>query len=90
MDGHGYGVDGSRGWAANLWNSLNEGGVWGVPRCGLTFAKRGEQLVLVDRMPWDPDMPITQEQLLAFQDEDIEGITTMFASIGIVVVPLEI
>jgi len=88
----GIGMDGSRGWAAGMWDMLADGGVWGIPRCGLVFRKDAgvNTMTLIERMPWDPEMPCTPEQLLAAQDEDYEGIATMFASIGVIVMPLEI
>jgi len=86
----GFGVDGSRGFATNLWDMLREGGVWGVPRSGLIFRKEGQKFILADRMPWDPEMPCTEEELLEAQEFDIEGITNMMASIGVTVIPLEI
>ena len=83
----GFGMDGSHGFASNLWEMLNDGGVWGVPRCGLIFRKdeAAKQFTLIERMPWDPEMPCSEEELLDAQNYDIEGIAAMFASIGIIV-----
>lgn len=36
-------------WCRNLFGSLAEQGVWGVPRSGLTFQRRGDKLVLIKR-----------------------------------------
>ena len=86
----GIGVDGSRGFASELWNMLNEGGVWGVPRSGLMFRKEGMTFVLQARMPWDPEIPLSSEEWEDFQESDISGIATMMAAIGVTVIPLEI
>ena len=79
-------VDGTRGFASNLWNMLADGGEWGVPRSGLLFTKRGETLALTTRMPWQQDMGGTKAEWHAYQQEDIRGIREMFDVIGILVV----
>ena len=88
----GIGMDGTQGFASNLWAMLTDGGVWGVPRCGIVLTKneQAKTMTVTARMPWHPEMPCTPEQLVAMRDEDIEGVTTMFASIGVIVMPLEI
>ena len=73
-------------WCRNLFASLNEGGVWAVPRSGLIFNKRGNTFVLVARMPWMDDMPITAKQLKRQQDGDIAVITLHFSLIGVAVI----
>jgi hypothetical protein len=49
IDGQHRSRDPHADWCRNLFASLNDGGVWGVPRSGLTFKRRGDRLVLVDR-----------------------------------------
>ena len=66
-----------REWCANLFNMLAEGGKWGVPRTLLTFTKRGQQLVLIERGDYHP---ATDQQL------DFELIQKQFASAGIEVI----
>jgi hypothetical protein len=73
-------------WARSVWRMLVEGGTWGVPRTGLMFQKRDDKLCLVGRMPHEPALPITAEELRERQDFDIDGVTRMFAQIGIEVV----
>lgn len=73
-------------WSRNLFNSLAEGGAWGVPRSGLIFNKRGEELHLVARMPHDPAMPCTREQLEEQQDADFNGVKDNFGAAGVTVV----
>jgi len=90
MTGHGFGLDGSRGFASQLWSMLNEGGVWGVPRSGLLFRKEGNTFVLQDRMPWMIGMPWDEDEWLEMQRDDIDGITAMFSSIGVTVQEIEI
>ena len=78
-------IDGSGGWARNLWNMLKEGGVWMVPRSWMALTKRNGTLV-VDRMPWNEELGISEEEFRADQDWDVRGIRDMFAAIGVEVV----
>ena len=82
--GHGM-VGMSVPWATNMWAMLKDGGVWTVPRTGQNYRKEEEakRLVLVARIPWDEGCPISRERLLQLQDEDHEGITQVFAAIGV-------
>jgi hypothetical protein len=70
-------------WSKNLFASLNEGGVWGVPRSGLMFRKRGKEFVLFARMPHMKEMPITARQLRRQQNSDFAIIREKFAEAGI-------
>lgn len=88
----GIGMDGSRGWATNLWDMLNDGGVYGIPRCGLVFRKNAtaKQLTLIERMPWDPAMPFTADELFEAQEDDLQGMVMVMAGIGVTVLAIEI
>jgi len=44
-------VDKHGDWCRKLFDSLREEGVWAVPRSGLKFKRRGDQLVLIERWP---------------------------------------
>jgi hypothetical protein len=77
-------------WARNMWAMLADGGVWGVPRCGLMYRKDGNSLVLYARMPWEEGMPMTEEELIEFQAWDHAGVTEMFAGIGVEVTEVEV
>ena len=81
-------VDATRGFAKNMWNQLNDGGIWGIPRCGLIYQKRelAKQFVLTQRMPWFEELSVSAEELRQRQDDDHEGIKTLFAAIGVEVV----
>lgn len=70
-------------WCANLFASIKDGGAWGVPRSGLIYRKRGGALVLVARMPHDPALPITAEQLAEMQQSDIDATREHFTAAGI-------
>jgi hypothetical protein len=74
-------------WCRNVWQMLNDGGVWGVPRSGLMYRKdeAAMQLVLYARMPHDPEMPMTAAQLREQQDSDHEANREQFAVIGVTV-----
>lgn len=90
MERHGFGLDGSRGWASSMWAMLREGGVWGVPRSGLVFRKEGSLFILQDRMPWMEEMPWSKVDWEEIQRDDIDGISAMFASIGVTVQEIEL
>ena len=80
-------------WCRSLFESLNERGIWGVPRSGLIFEKRGGSLVLVKWMPWmdelaeaaaaGDDVPADAAALRAYQDADYELIRSRFEAAGI-------
>jgi hypothetical protein len=70
-------------WSANQFRLLNEGGVWGVPRSGLLWQRRGDELVLINRMPWMEEMPITPEQLKEQQDADVKIIAEHMRAAGV-------
>lgn len=73
-------------WSRNHFGMMHEGATWGVPRSGLVFTRRGNELHLVLRMPHDPAMPITAPELKKFQDADFEGVKENFGAAGVVVV----
>ena len=70
-------------WSRNQFRIMTEGGVWGVPRSGLLWQKRGDELVLKGRMPWHKEMPCTREQFLQQQDADIKGISEHMRAAGV-------
>jgi hypothetical protein len=80
-------------WSRQHFEMLADLDVWGVPRSGLMFQKQrwyeptGEvsKLVLIARMPWIEGMPITEEGLREYQQEDYETIKANFEAAGIVV-----
>jgi hypothetical protein len=72
-------------WSRRQFAMLRDGGVWGVPRSGLVFQRRGDELVLVNRMPHTQEMPVTPEQLAETQRSDIAVITAHFGAAGITV-----
>jgi len=78
-------IDGSRGFARGIWDKLADGGVWGIPRCGLVYRKDAEakELVLIMRMPWFEGLSASEQQLLDSQEHDHAGIIDMFDAIGV-------
>jgi hypothetical protein len=70
-------------WSRSMYNSLNEGGMWGVPRSGLIFTKRDGGLVLVSQMPHIDGMDVTPEQLAEQQETEFDSIREHFAAAGI-------
>ena len=75
-------------WARGLWESLRDRGIWAVPRSGLVFQKREAEgtFAVTMRMPHDPAMPLTAEQLDEQQREEVIAIRARFEPIGIAVV----
>lgn len=72
-------------WCRNLFDRLAQGGVWGIPRSGLIFEKRGHDLVLTSQMPHIKEMPITPEQLAEQQESEYENVKRHFGLAGITV-----
>jgi hypothetical protein len=73
-------------WSKQLFNSLKDGGAWGVPRSGLFFTRRGERFELTARLPYDPAMPMSETQMREFQASDFECIKRNFGAAGIAVI----
>lgn len=75
------------GWLAEMWDMLRDRGVWGVPRSGVVFQKREaeRELRVVARMPHDPAMSITPEQLAEQQQSEVDGLRARFEVLGITV-----
>jgi hypothetical protein len=82
-------------WCRRQFAILAEGGIWGVPRNGLMFQRRGNKLVNFDRMPFDPqmaklaadgcDLPHTAAELEAYQEQEFLDTVEHFAAAGITV-----
>lgn len=70
-------------WSKTHFASLKDQGVWGVPRTGLMFQRQGDALVLIQRMPHDPKMPISAAELDEIQQDDFEVIASKFRAAGI-------
>src|SRR5262245_28226016 len=58
-------------WSRDMFDRLNEGAIWTVPRCGLVFQRRGETLVLVARESWEEALhrPVEGEEEARIRDE---------------------
>jgi hypothetical protein len=80
-------------WCRQQLDIVRDGGIWGVPRSGLLFTRRGDGFVLTARMPWieemeqayleGRDVPSSADALRAYQDADYELIRSRFAAAGI-------
>ena len=72
-------------WCRQLWESIRDGGVWAIPRTGLIFQKRvnPKQLVLTMRMPHDPAMECSAEELREQQDSDLRATREHFSLLDI-------
>lgn len=73
-------------WCRQMWASLNEGGVWGIPRSGLVFSKRNGKLVLIECIPHMEEMPVTAAQLKRQQDSDFDATVEHFGRVGVEVI----
>lgn len=87
-------VDADIAWSRSHFNHMREdGGIWAVPRSGLVFTRRGDELVLTARMPWTPeleaaaragqDVPKSAAELASYQDMEYETIRDRFERAGI-------
>lgn len=72
-------------WSRKHFGIMADGGTWAIPRSGLIFIKHGKELHLMARMPHDPAMPCTREQLQEQQDADFEITKVHFGAVGVVV-----
>jgi hypothetical protein len=70
-------------WSRAHFNLLADGGTWAIPRSGVVFQKREGELVLIERMPWDESMPITEERLRKYQNEEYAAVKLNFEKVGI-------
>jgi hypothetical protein len=70
-------------WCQRHFSMMAEEGIWAVPRSGLVFTKRKGALVLTDVMPYDPAMPMNEDELREYQDEDFNVIKSHFEASGI-------
>ena len=72
-------------WCRRHFAMIRDGGAWAVPSLGLIFNKRGSDLVLVARLPHDPAMPITAEELVRQQEQMFQDTVENFGAAGIAV-----
>ena len=72
-------------WSRNQFRIMANGGTWAVPRSGLIFNRRGDTLVLTARMPHDPTMPCSAQELSEQQQGDVDSIKRHFEAAGITV-----
>ena len=82
-------------WCRQHFNLMADGGIWGVPRSGLIFTRRGDTLVLTSVMPYfdemaesfalGNDVPPNAEELEKYQDADFDLIREQFELAGITV-----
>jgi len=70
-------------WCKAHFDSLADGGMWGIPRSGLIFGRSGDVLRLLNRMPWQEGMEISERRLRQEQQKDFEQIRDHFHKAGI-------
>jgi hypothetical protein len=69
-------------WSSSFFAKIIIGGVWAVPRSGLTFRKVDEATFVLDAVAWVPGIP-NPEKLLEYQREDYKVISLRFRAAGI-------
>jgi hypothetical protein len=70
-------------WCKAQFRMLADGGVWAIPRSGVVFQRRGDELHLHEVMPWSAGMPISAAQLKEQQDGEFEAVRIHFEAAGI-------
>jgi hypothetical protein len=73
-------------WSRNVFACLKDGGVWGLPRSGLLFVRRGNEFHLTARLPHDPAMPLSAAELRKQQDTDFDLVKANFGAAGVPVI----
>ena len=73
-------------WSRMHFASMKDGGTWAVPRSGMIFQKKGNTLILTARMPHDPSMAITVDELDEQQHREYANIKRHFEAAGITVI----
>jgi hypothetical protein len=73
-------------WSRRQFDIMAEGAIWGVPRSGMIFQRRGDTLVLIECMPHMNGMPVTPAQLAEQQQYEYEAIAEHFTAAGIIVI----
>ena len=93
-------LDSDKLWCRKLFDTINMGGTWAVPRSGLIFQKTDDHtLTLKQAMPWMDEMAKAAEQgrdvpksageLIEYQQSDFDIIQNRFKLAGIEVVGRE-
>jgi len=73
-------------WCKNIMSMLRDNGVWGVPRSGLTFTKRGDTLVLTKRSGVPPDVRVVDHVWAHQQEEEFAAVKKHFGAAGFKVI----
>jgi hypothetical protein len=77
-------MDKHTAWCLDLFKSMKDGGIWGIPRSGLVFQRRGDdKLVLISAMP------VVDPRLVEQQESDFEQTRIEFGLAGIEVSRLQ-
>jgi hypothetical protein len=81
-------------WSRRMWQSVNDGGTWAIPRSGLMMERTPTGFSLVSVMPFTPEMataaaegrdvPKTAAELLAYQKYDFGFIQSRFEAAGLI------
>ena len=75
-------------WSRRTFDSLrSDGGIWGYPNAGLVYQRRGEELVLTARMPFQRGMAsfTTPAEWAEVQEREHQLVVEHFALAGITV-----
>ena len=72
-------------WSRQTFRLMAEGGTWGVPNSGLIFQKQGGELVLISKLSYQGERPVTPDEVEEEQEKSYELIRRMFGEAGITV-----
>lgn len=69
-------------WCKSLMMNLRDGGIWGIPRSGLTFTKHGDTLVLTELEPHSSHVPWSAAELRKYQEAEYKDMKEHFEAAG--------
>ena len=72
-------------WCRRMFSLMADGALWGIPRSGLIFTRRGDTLVLTGVMPHDMTLPLSAPRLIKQQRSDFNEVQKWFGLAGITV-----
>lgn len=70
-------------WCRDTFDIVANGGIWLVPRSGLTFRKNGEDTLTLESRDGMPDAVIDPELWKAYQEDDFQVIKLHLEGAGI-------
>jgi hypothetical protein len=69
-------------WCRQVFRTLAEGGTWAIPRSALIWKKQGNALVLIGKMQYHRDLPMTEAEWIEHQQSDYDATKEEFEKAG--------